>query len=305
MQGTPIGSTNKGTKVHYSLSFLDQIACTRVIANKLKNTSDPESYENTKQEGSGAVASDSLAADSSRAGGAFSENRDSEPLSVEGGKSTLANTDISATTTFPPASDATARDETWNETGAGEKYPEGAGGQGEFPGSHAGGTYSGGPTSAKQNLGSGSKEDSYDTSGSGGAFSDSGSGGGNTDKISSSGGQSYTSASGSGGPSSNDDSGFGDSSGGGGGDGSNAGTAPGYVSSVTQPLGQGKPKGKNLTEGGFEGEANNNPEIGSEEDPGRKAEADMQKKMQSASGATGPRQGGQSGETPYDVLGDD
>ena len=162
-------------------------------------------------------------------------------------------------------------------------------------------------------MGSGSKGDAYDTSGSGGAFSDSGSGGGSGDKVSSS-GPNYATAAGSGDSSSKDKPGseYGNrsgASGGGGDDGgnsnSNAETAPGYVSGVTQPFGQGKPKGKNITEGGFEGEANSNPEIGSEEDPGRKAEGDMQRQTQKISGATGPRQGGQSGETPYDVLGDD
>ena len=72
--------------------------------------------------------------------------------------------------------------------------------------------------------------------------------------------------------------------------------APSYVSSVySEPTKSGKPHGKNITEGGFDtDDANNasfNSEIGGKDDPGRKAEGDFQKVTQSASGATGPRQG--------------
>lgn len=93
------------------------------------------------------------------------------------------------------------------------------------------------------------------------------------------------------------------------GDGSdNVDAAPGYVASVVSNPGQtGKPKGKNITEGGFdEGDDKNvsfTSEIGSEDDPGRLAEGGMQRMTQSSSGSTAPRQGmGQSDNSQYDVL---
>ena len=69
---------------------------------------------------------------------------------------------------------------------------------------------------------------------------------------------------------------------------------------VSAPNLSGKPHGKNITEGGFDSDDKNNAsftsEIGSENDPGRKAEGDLQKVAQSASGGTGPRDGGKGGE---------
>lgn len=62
------------------------------------------------EEGAGAVASDSLAAESTRKGGDFSENKNSEPLGVSGSNSTLANTDTSAAIKLDPARDAEARE---------------------------------------------------------------------------------------------------------------------------------------------------------------------------------------------------
>ena len=88
----------------------------------------------------------------------------------------------------------------------------------------------------------------------------------------------------------------------------NVDAAPGYIASVVSNPGQtGKPKGKNITEGGFdEGDDKNasfTSEIGSEDDPGRLAEAGMQRMTQSSSGSTAPRQGmGQSDNSQYDVL---
>ena len=90
--------------------------------------------------------------------------------------------------------------------------------------------------------------------------------------------------------------------------GADVDAAPGYVASVVSEANKtGKPKGKNLTEGGFDDDPSNNAsftsDIGAEDDPGRKAEADMQKKAQSASGGTGPRQApGESDGSQYDVL---
>ncbi|KAM3079336.1 hypothetical protein ACMFMG_005770 [Clarireedia jacksonii] len=61
------------------------------------------------KEGAGPVAADSLAAESTKSGGAFSENRGSEPLKVSGSNSTLANTDTSAADRLDPAPDAETR----------------------------------------------------------------------------------------------------------------------------------------------------------------------------------------------------
>ena len=80
-------------------------------------------------EGAGAVASDSLAAESSREGGDFSENRNSEPLGVSGSNSTFANENTSGARRLDPALDAEARmaKEDWAEEkklGAGSSYPD-------------------------------------------------------------------------------------------------------------------------------------------------------------------------------------
>jgi len=86
-------------------------------------------------ESTGAVASDSLAAESTRAGGGFSDNRGSEPQGVSGSNSTFANTNISGATRLDPASDAEARmaEEDWAEEkklgSASTSYPDAAGGQ--------------------------------------------------------------------------------------------------------------------------------------------------------------------------------
>ena len=87
-----------------------------------------------------------------------------------------------------------------------------------------------------------------------------------------------------------------------------AGTAPSYVSSVaSDPAQTGKPKGKNITEGGFDSDSSNNAsfnnEIGTENDPGRVAEQTLVNAAQSASGGTGPNQKlGDSDNSQYDVL---
>ncbi|KAL9132142.1 MAG: hypothetical protein Q9217_000076 [Psora testacea] len=279
MQGKPIGSTNQG----------------------MKNTSDPERYTNPIQEGAGPVASDSLAAESARSGGKFASNRGSEPLSVKGANSTLNNTDTSAAITLAPAPDAHSRAEASNESGREEKYPEGAGGQGDSAGSHAGGSSGGEGHEYRE-----SRETSSDGGAAGadpGKTSSSGAGSGNA----SNGGSGGNSSSGS----SGGDTTYNTSYGGGdhnkpglsGGNNADVDAAPGYVAGVTQPFNQGKPKGKNITEEDFDGPTTQDAEIGSEQDPGRKAEGDFQRMTQSASGSTAPRQGAQSGEAgPYDVL---
>ena len=93
--------------------------------------------------------------------------------------------------------------------------------------------------------------------------------------------------------------------------GADVDAAPGYVASVVSEASKtGKPKGKNITEGGFDDDPSNNAsftsDIGTENDPGRKAEGDMQKVAQSAVGGTGPRQApGESDNSQYDVLATD
>lgn len=61
------------------------------------------------QESTGPITTDSLAAESTRAGGAFKENRNSEPQGVAGSNSTFTTTNTSGATRLDPASDAEAR----------------------------------------------------------------------------------------------------------------------------------------------------------------------------------------------------
>ncbi|RDW82180.1 hypothetical protein BP6252_03292 [Coleophoma cylindrospora] len=88
-------------------------------------TTDPASVNNPILESAGAVASDSLAAESDRAGGGFSENRNSEALGVQGSNSTFANTNTSGATKLDPARDAESREDGYNEA----TYPSALGGQ--------------------------------------------------------------------------------------------------------------------------------------------------------------------------------
>ena len=216
------------------------------------------------------MTSDSLAAESIQSGGKFSENRGAEPFSVSGSSSNFNNTDTSGATTLAPAPDAAEREAkvVWQETAdvakgpGGQKYPEGLDGQGAFDGRHTANGYSGGPTSAKQEL--------SEELGSDNVYRASGIRGGGTDDVTEEGDKGSL-------------------------DTTTADTAPSYVSSVkSDPAQTGKPKGKNITEGGFDSNSNNNAsfnnEIGTENDPGRVAEQTFQNTTQSASGVTGPRQ---------------
>ncbi|KAJ5204630.1 uncharacterized protein N7498_005509 [Penicillium cinerascens] len=126
LQGTPLPHGNRSTKV----------------------TNDPLASQQPIEEPSGPVASDSLAAQSIKQGGGFSENRGAEPMGVSGNKSTLNNTDTSAATELPPAPVGGLREDRQRQ----EKYPEALGGQGNFPGAHHSG-YVGGPTAAKKEMG--------------------------------------------------------------------------------------------------------------------------------------------------------
>lgn len=84
---------------------------------------------------------------------------------------------------------------------------------------------------------------------------------------------------------------------------SDVGTAPSYVNS--QYVDEGGPKGKNLTEGGFEGNPKNasfNQDIGGRNDPGRLAEQKFQRDNAAGGDAGMPRQEGDIGENVYETL---
>ncbi|KAK5170441.1 uncharacterized protein LTR77_005029 [Saxophila tyrrhenica] len=85
----------------------------------------------------------------------------------------------------------------------------------------------------------------------------------------------------------------------------NAGTAPGYVSHPAPVMGDNfQPKGKNISEGGFDENAPNasfNTEIGGKNDPGR---VGLQQQDVPVSGGAGARQGQVSNDGQYDVLKD-
>jgi len=194
------------------------------------------------REGAGAVANDSLAADSSRADGGFASNRGSEPQGVSGSNSTFANKNTSGAKRLDPASDAEARqaEGDWAEEkklGATGTYPDSVGGQ-------------------AKGL---AVENTQGSSQTGGASS-------------------------------------------------NAGTAPSYVSS--QYIDPSGPKGKNLTEGGFDSDdsknASWNQDIGTKNDPGRLAEDKFERQNAEAGFDAGaPRQKGVTGDNNYDALGGD
>ncbi|KAG2415177.1 hypothetical protein HFD88_006368 [Aspergillus terreus] len=228
-----------------------------------KVTNDPEASRNPISESAGPVAGDSLAAESSMTGGAFSQNRGSEPLGVAAGQSTLNTTDTSAATKLPAAPVGTKREDITRQ----EKYPDALGGQGNFPGAHLPQSgYTGGPTGAKQTQSQGTHASSQQKS-------------------------SHTQAPASG-------SGYHSQY--------NGGQAPSYVADVTGDFGDKKPKGRNLTEGGFD-DSNNasfNTDIGSQNDPGRLAENKFQRR-EAESGpdaAGGARQKGVDNQHWYQPL---
>ena len=189
----------------------------------------------------------------------------------------MNNTDTSAAKTLAPTSNAAEREETeaLEQTPEeakglhGKKYPEGAEGQSDIPGH----SLDGKPASGLRGV-----------TGPSSSMGTSGQSAGSDNKSA---------------PTENTFKGEGST---------DVDAAPGYVASVQSEANKtGKPKGKNITEGGFDDDPSNNAsftsDIGSENDPGRQAEIDMQKKTQSASGGTGPRQApGESDNSQYDVL---
>lgn len=211
--------------------------------SKVNNTQVTDPNAPSIEESTGAVANDSLAAESTRADGGFASNRGSEPQGVSGSNSTFANKNTSGATRLDPASDAEARqaEGDWAEEkklgGTGNRYPDAVGGQ-------------------AKGLAVTDTQGSYET----------------------------------------------------GGASSNAGAAPSYVAS--QYVDGGGPKGKNLTEGGFESNdsknASWNQDIGGKNDPGRLAEQKFERLNAGADSTAGqPRQKGVSGDNSYDALGGD
>jgi len=193
-------------------------------------------------------------------------------MGVSGSSSTLANEDTSGATKLDPTPDAPARDGDDDNTGAprgaaGEKYAEGAGGQGKFEGRHNLDGYSGGPTS-KASSGS------TNTTSTGDDNTTSSSGAGNTSSSSA-------------------NTGNPDSS-------SNAGTAPSYITPQTDPsYSSQKPKGKNLTEGGFDSDDTKNTsfttDIDDKDDPGAAGQLKFAKQGSAAAGAPASGGTGQDG----------
>ena len=110
-----------------------------------KVTTDPLASQQPIEEPSGPVPNDSLAAESVRHGGAFSENRGAQPANFS--SSQLKNPG-SASETLSSVPVGGLRE----DRNAQQKYPEALGGQGDFPGTHISG-YAGGPTAAKQQMG--------------------------------------------------------------------------------------------------------------------------------------------------------
>jgi len=249
-QGTPIPPGQRGTKV----------------------TTDPTASRQPIDEPSGPVANDSLAAESVRHGGAYTDNWGAEPMGVSGHQSTLKNSDTSSASTLPSAPGGSMREDRQRQT----KYPETLGGQGNFPGRHMPETgYTGGPTEAKKQMGLHTGE--YPAS----------------EKIA---GEQTAAASGSGYQSNSNQS--------------NSNQSNPYQSNPYQGNPHQKPKGKNLTEGGFESTDRNNAsfnsEIGSEQDPGRAAEQKFQRYVaESGNDVGGPRQKGVDNQNWYQPLEND
>jgi hypothetical protein len=215
-------------------------------------TSDPTHYTKPINEGPGAIANDSLAAESVRSGGAFSQNRDSQPLDVSGSSSTFNNTNTSGATKLPKAPYADAREGPDRK----ERYPEALGGQGEFPGAHVPTTgYTGGSTKAKQDLGLQGHQ--YNTDGGAKAAEASGSDG-------------YKSAY----------------------NGGTAPSYVLPVVENVGSTNAKDIRGNNLREGGFDSNPNNNAsftsDIGSNKDPGRAAENKFQRTVAQSGYETGP-----------------
>lgn len=296
------------------------------LFNQVKT--DPAGRQDPIREGAGPITSDSLAAESIRQHGGFSQNRDAAPLGVTSENSTLSNTDTSAATELRPAKDAETRaayedqeaaakkeggDELGRDAGAaGARQSEqqlgstddqpqksatmGAQQSGQKLGSTedqpqksdaperdasaAGLGSPGGPQQKKQKQDhpqTEQVEDVHPTGESGGSQEHDGHKHGNKHKHKHA-------------------------------DEVQGGAAPTYVDVdvVNRPL-HGKPKGKNLQEGGFDDEdpnASGTAEIGSENDPGRLAEQKFLRRdaEAAADAGSGPRRKVVTDDGRYDAL---
>lgn len=258
--------------------------------------------DDAPQEPTGAVTSDSLAAESMKAGGEFASNDNAAISSVKGSNSTLNITDTSGATVLPAAEDGTerAREEAKglgaDEKGVtGAKYPETVG-QPEFSGTHSQEGYVGGATagssSTGSNLPSGATGDSFADGGAGLTGSSS-----STDSKISSGGTASR-APGNTQISSSDT-------------GSSADTAPNYAATVSgalRPEGEDQPKGENLTEGDIPETKTFTGDVGGQHDPGRLATKDFTKVGPGNAASAGETSGAQGDSGPqitggqYDVL---
>ncbi|KAK5086534.1 hypothetical protein LTS08_004157 [Lithohypha guttulata] len=278
------------------------------------------------QESTGAVAKDSLAAESMKSGGAFSENENAAVMAVSGSNSTLNTTDTSGATALPPAIDGNER-ERQQAKGAGsdEKGVTGlkleSAGKAEFSGTHDQEGYSGGPTSTSSapkttqgGLPSGATGDSFADGGAGLTSSSSG----NTSEISSgpqsssqvSAQKSSASGSSTSAGTTSGSAGSAGSSGNTGNTGSSAGTAPNYAATVSGAIrseGEQKPKGQNLTEGDIPQTKTFTGDVGGQHDPGRVAEQTFNKTSAEGVAAAGNLQHPGSGadvstDNKFDVL---
>ncbi|ETN37980.1 uncharacterized protein HMPREF1541_07603 [Cyphellophora europaea CBS 101466] len=131
-------------------------------ANPRASGNHPASADpNVPQESIGAIASDSLAADSIKQGGDFAnQDPNAVPLGVSGSKSTLNTTDTSGAVPLSAAASGTAREKQQAQSAGsdergvtGLKYPD-ATGQPGFSGAHTGeGGYHGSPAADRQGGG--------------------------------------------------------------------------------------------------------------------------------------------------------
>lgn len=252
----------------------------------MKVKTDPAGLRSPIQEGAGPVTSDSLAAESTRSGGGFAQNRDSEPLAVKGSNSTFNTTDTSAADVLPPASDAAHRSGPEEElSGLGKGDAAGAekgsgtsfGGKGEHEQPEHQTRSEGAPISqdVKTSSGQGQEAGTHTTGqhhGHHGGRKHHKSGIDTTHQPE---------------------------------------PAPTYVKAdiLDQPL-HPKPKGRNLTEGGIEDDAPNasfTAEIGSQDDPGRLAELKFAAAMAHSArdSGYGPKQKKITNDDQYNILGEE
>lgn len=294
----------------------------------LQVTTDPASRTNPVREGAGPVTSDSLAAESTRAGGGFAENRDAGPLDVKGANSTLNTTDTSAATKLDPVSQGVDRRDDGDVPLGSEGRDRGKGTTTGAPESRSG------PSGDRLGSDGQQRQDAKGVDSKSGSVSASGSGLGSNSMDRSSDEQGNgTRPPGRQGQDQEGQRSTGLQPSSGQGQGQDLrgpdqghetrnqgrddrdhqktpqqpGVAPTYVKAdvLDQPQ-YPKPKGKNLKEGeDMDPEAPNasfTSEIGSADDPGRLAEQKMQLSTNEPAGDKGPRQKKVTGDDSYGAL---